>query len=231
MTTAQAIQTQTIQERITDLINIYTQDRNEVIKLQEKLKTAETNFRESGRNVVFMQRMAQIARYDQNTTEWQERYNDDYSSSHENEWVQFYELKVATYEFVISISRKRNLKKFKHVVHVRGSKMSISEIINAVDSSYRDYTYVEDKYRDEEINKKFVNIEDAIAFVEEWKSRLESDHAESLQEQRDINRQLKDAGLIYDRDTARENSFKRGYYEEPLTSLDEIGIVDKKTIS
>lgn len=229
MTTTQAIQMQTIKERITDQIMVFTQNRNEVKELEEKLRVAQSNLRKSGRDVVFMQRMAQIARYNQNTTEWQKRYNDNYSAWHENEWVQFHELEVATFEFVITIARKRNLKKFKHVVQVRGSKLTISENINQVDDIYRDYSYVKDKYKDEECEKKFINFEDASAFVEKWKARLESDHTECLQEQRDVYRQLKDAGLIYDLETAREKCRKRRY-DQPLTGLEEIGIVNKKEI-
>ncbi|OMF76695.1 hypothetical protein [Paenibacillus glucanolyticus] len=228
MTTMQAIQTPSIDDRIMNLVKVYSKGRNEVRELQEKLKIAEANVRVSTRDVVFMQRMAQIAGYDQNITEWKERYYDDYNPIHENEWAKYFELKVATLEFQIAIYRKRNLKKFKHVVQVRGTKLTLSDNINAVGDTCREDKYVEYKYKDEVLEKKFVTLEDAHAFVEQWKVRLESDHADTLHEQRELYRQLKDQGLVYDHQTAREMSYKRSH-NDPLTCRDEIGIITRQS--
>lgn len=228
MTTMQAMLTPSIDDRIMGLVKVYSNGRNEVRELQEKLKIAEANVRESGRDVVFMQRMAQIAGYDQNITEWQERYYDDYSPIHENEWAKYFDLKVATLEFEIAIYRKRNLKKLKHVVQVRGTKLTLSENINSVSDSYREDKYVKYKYKDEVLEKKFVTLEDAHAFVEQWKARLEADHADTLHEQRELFRLLKDEGLVYDHQTARERSYKRSH-NDPLTCGDDIGIITRQS--
>lgn len=226
MTTTQT--TQPIQETIMNMIEISMLDQKNLRELEDKLSKAKAKVNNSSRNIVFMQRMAQIARYDTNITQWQENINNDFGDSHDNEWTESHRLQIATFEFAIIITKKRNLKKFKHVVTVRGDKLTISENIGHVNNHYRDWDYIKNKYQGEELEKKFVNLEDARAFVQQWKDRLEADHTEALQEQRGLYQQFKDADLIYDQETAREKR-RRRRYDQPLT-LEEFGIVDKKEI-
>ncbi|KQY83606.1 hypothetical protein ASD24_29660 [Paenibacillus sp. Root52] len=231
MTTTETIQPvniQPIEERITNLIDVYTQDKTEVTNLKNMLREAEQKVIDSGRNIVFMQRIAQIAGYEQNIMLWQDKLIDQFHEDHDYEWIQHHELNIATLRFDIAVVKKRKLKKYKYLVVVSGALLYVSENINAVGDTYKDYDYVKTKYGNDELElqKKFVNHEDALAYVELWKARLELDHSEKIQEEREIYQELIDAGLKYDYETARNLNRNRPH-NSGLTTLEDIGIIHK----
>ncbi|WP_145142187.1 hypothetical protein [Paenibacillus sp. Y412MC10] len=228
MTTTQT--TQSIQERITNLIEILKQDEKNVRQLQDELRNANERVNNSAQNVVLMQRMAQIAGYEENITQWQEKLNDNFSANHDYEWTETHKLQTLTLKIQIVIAKHRKLKKYKHVVKVNGQQLYISENIGQVSESYQDSDYIKNKYKDKELEKKFVNLADAREFVQAWKTQIEDDHKEVLQEHRDLYQQFKRANLIYKPEQTKKMSLRRNY-DQPLTALQQVGIFNKNEIN
>lgn len=220
---------QPIQERILNTIDIWKMDKEEVQKLEKQLSIAKNKVIKSAQDVVYIQRMAQISNFESNITQWQQDIYNGFVDSHENEWTESYHLQVPTLKFKIVITKKRNLKKFKHIVRVEGEKLYISENFDEVNNPTTSSDYFKDKYQDEELEKKFANLEDARAFVQVWKDRIEGDYAEELQEHRDLYQEFKNAGLMYDPERAKKMRFeqRRG---EPLTVLQQFSIFNKNEI-
>lgn len=220
---------QTIQERILNTIDIWKNDQEDIQKLEEQLKIAKDKVIKSAQDVVYIQRMAQISNFESNITQWQQEIFNGFVDAHENEWTESYNLQVPTLKFRIVITKKRNLKKFKHIVKIEGEKLYISENFGHVNNPTTSSDYFKNKYKDEELEKKFVNLEDARSFVQVWKDRIEDDYAEELHEHRALYQEFKNAGLIYDPETAKKMRFeqRRG---QPLTPMQQFSILNKNEI-
>lgn len=225
----------TAADLVLDALEIARQKERAVQEAKDALRRAETEQQAANRHMVKLQLAATLAGYTENPTVWRElAINDRFPATHAIESIRMFCLETITLDLRVTITLRRDLKKFKYIVDVSGFERKLADRIGDITGGYNDYDYINRMYREnvgygkyvdikgDELQTKFTSEEAAEAHAKKWMQRMEADSAERIENERCLYDMMVKEGLVYDSDYKYRD--RRGYDQQGLAS---VGIVKK----